>query len=412
MAGCNQRRMETKIRPAHGSNTGAGWLVRARRAALLCVLATVAAQAGTLTGTFTSPSGGPVVNGTLVLRLSQATVVPGTEAVVPSLATCYTDAQGAVHGVGNPTLAPVLSAAPGSGTLPPGNYFVEVTLYTPSGESLPSPEAAISLSGQGEITVTYSGAADGAGQLAVYIASASGAETRQGFMTAGQPYAQSAPLISGSLPPAANTSPCTLTFNDAMIPAPTYYTATLEDANGNTLPGYPQDWYLSGSVDDVSQIEPLAIPPGIRFAQPVVQNPATSEAQSINSPVNLNGYSLDGSSNVGPAMVNIFAPGNLPAPTAALDEWTPNAAVVVRRLSAFAQTAGSGGAVGATLALVQGSTQCTAAGLMPAATQYTSETTSGSCAFQAGVPISVEITSDDHSTRPANVEITIEETAQ
>lgn len=381
-------------------------------AVLLCLTLARGASAGTLTGKFTLPNSAlPAAHATLTLRLSQAGIVPGSSALVPSPVVCYTTANGAVTGLPDPLAAPAVTASQGNGSLPAGAYFVEVTTYNSTGESLPSPEAAAVLPAPGALSVEPPPLPAGA-SYAVYIGTSSGEETRQAIAGAG-PYLQSVPLAAGVPPPSANTSPCQFTFNDAIVPAPTYYIATLTDASGNTYAGFPQDWYLTGTTADVSQIYPLATPLPIRFLTPIFANPATGAAQSLNSSLNLNGYSLDNSANVGPGTVSEFWSGSLPAPSAALVQWTPNAAVVLRRLSVYAQTAGEGGSAGAvfTVSNVQGT--CTFPALLAGAGNAGSSAAgSGVCAFSAGLPLTLSLSSDDHATRPGNVNFVLEFTAQ
>jgi hypothetical protein len=188
---------------------------------------------------------------------------------------------------------------------------------------------------------------------------------------------------------------------------------SLADVNGNTLPGYPQNWYLSGASLDVSNIIPLTFPPSVRFGMPVLQNPSSTQPQSIASPIAMNGYNVQGSGNVGPALFSSYTSGTLPAPTATLAQWTPNVGVTVKRISAFAQTAGSGGSTGTSFQVTDGTNTCTVAGLLPAAGTFSSSnSTSGICNFSAGVGLSLKDTADDHASRPQNVTVTVEMTAQ
>lgn len=96
---------------------------------------------------------------------------------------------------------------------------------------------------------------NGATGINVYIGAASGAELKQGADNFTE-YMLATAVAAGGAPPAANSSSCTLNFNDATVPAPTYYFAPLKDANGNTIAGFPRSWYLSGTIDDVSQLFP------------------------------------------------------------------------------------------------------------------------------------------------------------
>lgn len=396
------------------------WRVRPRRALVqlaVCIAAVltgaVAAHAGTLTGKFALPNSSlPAADATLTLRLSQAGVVPGSFAVVPSPVTCYTTVSGAVTGLPDPAAPPAVTASQGNGLLPAGVYFVAVTTINTSGESLPSPEAVIVLPAPGALTVAPPSLPPGA-SFAVYIGTASGAESRQAIASLGSPYVQSNPLATGAALPASNTSPCEFAFNDAILPAPTYYIATLTDAQGNTYPGFPQNWYLTGPTADVSQIYPLATPLPIRFLTPIFANPGTSAAQSLNSNLNLNGYSINNTANLGPGLISVFWSGSLPAPSAILDVWTPNSAIVLRRLSVYAQSPGNGGSVGSVITVSSAQGTCTFPALLSGAgTAGSSSLGSGTCSFSAGLPVTVALSADDHTTRPGNLNLVLEFTGE
>lgn len=376
----------------------------------------IAAASGTLTGKFVIPTIGAIQNGTLTLTLSQQANVSGSYAVVPAQATCYTSTDGSVVGVGNPTAIPQASFSSAAGSLPQGNYFIEITYSGPSGtETLASPEVAVTANSTGQITVTapnpYPSTATG---WNVYIGTASGSETKQASnLSFGGNYIQSSALAAGSAsPPSTNSTACTLAFNDTMIPTGTYYTASLYDVGQNLLPGYPQNWYLAGSTIDVSQIQPLVTPPSIRYPYPLLLNPPSTAAQSIGSSIQLNGHGVNGSSNVGPAMVSGFYSGALPAPTATIGTWTPNVAITVRRLSLYAETAGTGSTNGLGVAVTDGVSTCSFSGLLPANAVSGSSTPTGSCQFSAGVQLTLEVISSDYATRPSNVVWNLEETAQ
>ncbi|HZT73615.1 MAG TPA: hypothetical protein VE996_08210 [Terriglobales bacterium] len=382
--------------------------------AVMLALSATRGWAGTLQGRFVLPTtGSGIRNGTLTLALSQAAAVPGSFAIVPATVACYTSVDGSVVGLPNPASPPTLHAIPGTGSLPAGTYFVAFTYLGAGGETLASPEATVNLTVTGEIEVDPPALQpNGATGINVYIGAASGAELKQGT-DAFTEYVQAAALTAGAAPPATNSSSCTLIFNDATVPAPTYYVATLKDANGNTIAGFPQSWYLSGAADDVSQLVPLTSNPAVRFPEPLLSNPATSAAQSVGSALNLNGFAISNTSNLGPGIISGFWSGALPPPTATLDQWTPNAALVVRRISLYAQTAGNGGSSGTSLTIGNSQGSCTFSALLPAATAASSNgAPAGACAFAAGLPLTLSITSDDHTTRPANVEWKIEATAQ
>jgi hypothetical protein len=376
-----------------------------------------AAWAGVLTGKFVLPTGGGVSNGTLLLTLSQQgiTSAPGY-AIVPQSAACYTSTDGSVVGVPNPQTAPPGNAFNGVGTLPAGVYFVEIAYTGASAtRSLMSPESQLSLTSAGELQVPppalQPAAATG---YAVYIGTSSGGETLQGTVSGfSASFTQAGPLAAGAAPPAANNSPCTLTFNDAITPSYTTYAATLEDASGNTEPGYPQSWYLAGLQVDVGTIVPLASNPAVAFPQPILANPATAAAQSVGSALNLNGYDLDNAGNVGPGFFSAYWAGSLPAANTVLGTWTPNVGIWVRRADLNAQVAGGGGTQGTAITVSDGTSTCTFSGLLIGAAASASQGfPTGVCGFNAGVPLTVRLLSDDHTAAPQNVSWSLELTSK
>ncbi|HEY7855895.1 MAG TPA: hypothetical protein VIC32_05580 [Terriglobales bacterium] len=373
-------------------------------------------SAGTLTGRFVTPGLGGVANGTLLLTLSQAAVLPGSFAIVPSTAACATSTDGAVVGVPNPAATPVGAATAGVGTLPAGTYFVVIT-YTGAAAttSLASPELILTLPTAGKLQINAPALQPAAATgFAVYIGAASGAETLQGAVTGfGGAYTQSAALASGAALPAANSTVCSFAFNDTLIPSFTYYSASLADAQGNTVPGYPQSWYLSGSSLDVSNIVPLASNPALRFPMPVLSNPASSAAQSVGSGLNLNQFPINAAANVGPGFFSAFWSGSQPATGTTLATWTPNVGIVIRRLDINAQTAGSGGTVGTTVTITDGTSTCTFGGLLIGDALATSQSLGvGNCSFGAAVSLTVAVSGDDHTVKPQNLSWSLELTAR
>lgn len=386
--------------------TGAAWLGLAS-----------ALWAGNLTGTFRTPLGGPVANGTLLLTLSQAAVLPGSFAVVPQTVSCATSDDGSVVGVPDPMVAPAGGAFNGIGTLAAGTYFIKIVYTGASGTtSLASPELVLSLASAGELRITtptlQPAAATG---YAVYIGTSSGTETLQGSVSGfGGAYTQATALSAGAAPPASNDTGCLVTFNDTTIPSYTYYTATLEDSAGNTLPGFPQNWYLAGTSVDVANLEPLTTVPAARFPTPILSNPAADVPQSLNSALNMNLHLLMNSANVGPGFFSSYWVGTLPAATTAIGGWTPNTAVRLQRIDLYAQSAGAGGTSGFTVSVTDGTSTCAFQNLLTGAAAVASAAPAGfgaGCAFGAGVPLTVSVTADDHTTRPGNVSWQIEMTA-
>lgn len=372
------------------------------------------AWSATLQGKLVLAAYGPVANGTLTLNLSQAGVVPGSFAVVAAEVACYTSADGSVVGAPNPLLAPTGGPFAGSFTLPAGTYYVELA-YTGAGgqTTLVSPEVKWTLTAAGYLAVFAPALSPAnATAYAVYIGTTSGGETLQGSAALGQQYVQGSPLISGVNPPAVNNFTCSVAGNDTLIPAYTYYTATLTDVNGNVLAGYPQNWYISGAALDVSQILPLSSNPAVRFPQPILAAPASPVAQSLASALNMNGFSLQNSGNVGPGFFSGFWSGTLPAAGSVLSIWVPYSAVTLRKLDVNAQAAGTAGTAGLTLSVSDGTNICSFGGLLVAAATATSVAGSGACSFNAGVPLTFAVSGDDHTTRPGNVSWDLEVTAR
>ncbi len=369
--------------------------------------------AGTLVGHIVLPmTSHPLAGATLTLTLSQAAVVPGSYILAPKSVACYTTTDGSLVGLPDPTVLVSAQAQPGVGSLPAGLYFIQWTWLSPSGESLPSPELQLELTSPGKLEFQPpANPPFSANGYAIYIGAAAGAETRQ-YSGALIAYTQSSPLAAGAAPPAQNASLCTLNFNDDTVPAPTYYLVNLTDADGNEIAGFPQSWYLSGAVLDVSQIVPLSSSPALLFPMPILSNPSSSMPQSVNSPLLLNGYPLSGSSNVGPGLLTLALPGTLPAPVTVLDQWTPNVAIALTRISLFASLPGSGGTNGVSLAITDGVNTCTFAALLPAAQVFSSSgTPAGVCNFSSGLPLTLQLAADDHATRPANLNLTLEMTS-
>lgn len=257
-----------------------------------------AARAGTVTGTISLPSSGQgVANGTLTFSLTQAAVLSGTATLVTTPASCYTDAGGNVVGVPNPLVAPAPSQNLGSGTLPAGTYFYRVTYFNASGESAPSPENSFTTTGTDTLIIAALPAKSGATGYNVYISTTSGAETRQGSVTGfASNYSQATGLAAGAALPVSNSSVCSIFFNDQLTPSYTGYNVNLVNSAGAQVGGFPQKWYLSGGASgtvNVSQGAPLYS--GIVvYPQPIVTTPVNNAQQSINGPLNLNGFSLTG----------------------------------------------------------------------------------------------------------------------
>jgi hypothetical protein len=282
------------LRDATGAGRGRPLIHRILAA---CCLLTSPLFAGTVTGNLLGPSGLPVKNATLTFKLQQAGLVVGVGSVVPLAASCYTSTDGSVVGLPNPVVAPSASILYGSGTMAAGIYYVEYAFYNGAGNtSLASPELQIQLTGTGSLTVPppASFPANAAG-ITVYIGMASGTETAQGnTVGATQAFVQSVTPVGSATPlPAANSSVCSVAFNDTIIPY-SGYNVSLLSSSGDAYPGWPQTWQLNGGANgtvNISNGAPLwngtVVYPTPLFSQPLNHGP-----QSISGLLNMSGYSV------------------------------------------------------------------------------------------------------------------------
>ena len=268
-----------------------------RKIAMLSLLCASPAFAGSVTGNLQTPNGLPVKNGTLNFTLAQAGLAIGSGSIVPATVACYTSTDGTVVGVPNPLSVPQGSVNASSGTLAPGTYYVQETLYNGTGESLPSPELTISVPSGGTLTLNaisnFPATATG---MRVYVGSTSGSETLQGSVTSGN-YSLSVPLVAGTARPTANTSTCQITFNDTIIPY-TGYKVSLLSSTGGAFPGWPQQWQLNGGPSgtvNISQGAPLW-DGTVVYPTPILATPLNHGPQSISGPLDFGGYNV---SNVG-----------------------------------------------------------------------------------------------------------------
>lgn len=391
-------------------------VARAGIMALLLGLGLPAQTTGWLTGKMQLPNGQGVANGTLLLQLSQQAYLNAGAQIAPAQVSCHTSTDGTVVGLPNPAAAPTVDAFPGIGTLPAATYFVEIayTGASPSGaQSLVSPEAQVALSTAGNLVINAPTVRPAAATgYAAYIGTSSGTETLQGTVTGWGNFEQSVPLSNGAAAPGTNNSQCQLYFNDTMTPSYTYYEATLEDSAGNVEPGFPRGWYLYGSLADVGKLTPLASNPAVAFPAPVLQNPVNPLiGQSVFSALYLNGMGIHATANLGPGYFGLFWSGALPAVNGVLGVWTPNVPIIIQRLDLNAQTAGSGGTLGTGLSLSNGTTTCTWTGMLVAgAASGTAAHPLVGCQFPAGVAVTIRVYSDDHTTAPQNLNLTIETT--
>lgn len=262
-------------------------------ALLLLFLASANSWAGTVVGQVQNASGGSVANGVFSFTLTQGATVSGTASVVSSSVFCYTDGNGNVVGEPNPLVLPVLSANTASGTLAAATYFVKLSYFDLTGESIASSEQTVILGSTGSIIVTAPVKQPaGATGYKVYISTASGTETLQGSIT-GTPgswanFTQSVPLVSGAALPSSNTTACKLRFNDELTPSFVCYDVGLSSSTGNTIPGFPQYWYMSGGSSGSINIG-LGTPQsnvcqgaGVFYPQAILTQPPFNATQFIN----------------------------------------------------------------------------------------------------------------------------------
>jgi hypothetical protein len=245
---------------------------------------------GTITGQIQTATGGSITNGTLTFSLSQPAILSNTATLSTNQVACYTSAGGNITGVPDPLVLPIVSVNLASGTLPAATYYVKLYYFNASGNSIASPEVAVSLSG-GTLIVTppslQPGSATGYG---VAISATSGAEVIQGTVTGWTQFQQSQPLLSGSAAPTVNTSSCNIYFSDQLVPTGTYYTVNLINRNGSQVAGFPQSWCTyggAGGVINVSQGAPTGNcnVSGVFYPTPIFASPANNATQSVASPI-------------------------------------------------------------------------------------------------------------------------------
>jgi hypothetical protein len=267
------------------------------KAFLTLMLATATAYGGTVIGTLQGPSGLPIKNATLNFGLQQAGLMVGTGSVVPTTASCYTSADGSVVGTPNPLTLPNVSITYGSGTAAPGIYYIVYSFYNSAGyETLASPQLEVQLTGTGSMIIsppaTFPASAAG---MTVYVGTVSGAETAQGNSTGSSgTFVQNETPVTTAIPiPTTNTSPCTVAFNDTIIPY-SGYNVSLISSSGNAYPGWPQTWQLNGGVSGIVNISngaPLWNGT-IIYPQPIMSQPLNHGPQSISGLLNMTGYNL------------------------------------------------------------------------------------------------------------------------
>lgn len=260
------------------------------------------AQYATLTGTLQAANGLPASNYVITFTPSQFGFIAGTGVVVNTSTTCATSADGSVVGIANPLATPQVQ--PGfSGSLPPGNYYVQYAFYDAAGNStLASPERVSQLNATGRLSILSPIGSLPAGVVGrrIYISSTSGAETLQGSASGMAAFVQSTPLTVGAAPAATNATICKQVANDAIWPSGTGYTVALVDTSGNTLPGYPMQWQLMGPNSTINLSSGLPYYHGtVYFPTPILASPLNHALQSVAGPISLSSYNLTGVGAVG-----------------------------------------------------------------------------------------------------------------
>ncbi len=281
------------------------------KALLTLMLAAATAYGGTVTGTLLGPSGLPIKNGTLTFGLQQAGLMVGSGSVVPTTAACYTSADGSVVGLPNPLTLPNTSITYGSGTMAAGIYYVVFTFYDNAGNrTLPSPELQVQLTSPGSLIIAPPATfpANAAGMTA-FVSTVSGAETGQGN-TVGptQVFTQNqTPVTASTTLPSSNTSPCSIAFNDTIIPY-SGYNVSLLSSSGNAYPGWPQAWQLNGGLNgtvNISNGAPLWNGT-ILYPQPIMSQPLNHGPQSISGLLDMTGYRIQNTGGIGVGIVPVW----------------------------------------------------------------------------------------------------------
>lgn len=259
--------------------------------ALLCALPL---QGTNITGTLLAPNGTAVANGTLSLALSQAGVVAGSFSISSTPVSCYTSDNGAVVGIPNPLIAPVVTPDTAAGSITAGTWYLRITYYGTAVESLPSPPTTAVLGATGEFVVTQPTLQpSSATGYKVYLGTTAATVKLQATTVFGSNTTVTSYSAGGADDPTTNNSVCSIQGNDTIIPTFTSYLVTATNRNGAAVPGFPQSWYLSGATVNISNSLPLAaVGQQMRFPTPLLANPSSNAQQSVASPVTLNGYPL------------------------------------------------------------------------------------------------------------------------
>lgn len=217
------------------------------------------------------------------------------QVVVATTVACATSVDGTVVGVLNPLNPPVVAAG-FSGTLPAGNYFVQIAWYDAAGHlTLVGPEVQRQLTGTGRLTINLpdSGKPSTATGMKVYIGATSGSETLQGTTTGAATFTQSVPLVAGAAEPTINNTVCAIVANDAGWPTGTGYAVSMTTPAGDTMPGYPMQWQLLGPGTTINVANGLPLYNGtVTYPIPILARPYNHSPQSISGPLFMTNYNL------------------------------------------------------------------------------------------------------------------------
>lgn len=262
------------------------------RTAVVILLLAALAHAGTVTGKVVTGGGSGIANGTVSFTPSQAGYITGVGALTQTPNYCYTSTDGSIVGLPNPLVLPSGSTNYGAGTLPAATYYVVIGYWVSTTVTLYSPEYTVVMTSTGTLTINAPALQPtGATGYKVYISTTSGTETLQGTVTGWGSYAQATNIAAGAALPSSNTTVCSFSFNDTIIPSYTTYFTDIVDALANHVPGFPQNFYFSGSTVALDTMTPAANLVA-KFPTAIIASPSGNASQSINGPLTLNGFNM------------------------------------------------------------------------------------------------------------------------
>lgn len=250
-------------------------------------------EAGTISGSILTAGSSGVSNGTLAFTLSQtAYKSDGTGVLATSPTNCYTSTDGSIVGVPNSLVAPSVSNSGVGGTIPAATYFVKIAYWNATGVGLATPSGTVTTTTGSTSSITVNMPAlqpATASGIKIYVGTVSGSETLQATVTG---FGSSAVLTSysaGTALPSTNTSTCSIAFNDTLIPSYTTYRTSLVDANGNTVPGFPQNYYFAGAGPLNLALQFPAGNLKALFPSAIIASPSGQTTQSINGGLTVSG---------------------------------------------------------------------------------------------------------------------------